>query len=87
MRYTQAINTPTQLPYPQLVSIRFDIERYQDSVSKGIQPKVCGVLAWNQMTPKEAAFRPAFGNVIESRIHTDSIEDVLPFSEQDPGSY
>jgi hypothetical protein len=72
---------PIQLPYQQLVTTRFDVDRYWDSVLDGIQPKVCAVLSWNLKPPKEAGFRPVFGNVIESRIRTESIRDVLALYE------
>jgi hypothetical protein len=72
---------PTQLPYQQLVTTSFDADCYWDCLLDGIQPKVCAVLSWNLKPPKEAAFRPVFGNVIESRICTESIRDVLALYE------
>ncbi len=70
-------NEPGRLPYHQLITAKFDAERYWDSVLDGIQPKVCGVLSWNQAPPEESAFQPIFGNRVESRIRTESIKDVL----------
>jgi hypothetical protein len=70
------------LPYHQLVTARFDEDRYWDSVLDGIQPKACAVLSWHQVPPKRTTFRPVFGNVIESRIQTESIKDVMSLYEQ-----
>jgi hypothetical protein len=72
---------PSQLPYQQLVASSFDADRYWDCVLDGIQPKVCAVLSWNLKPPKEVAFRPVFGNVIESRICTESVSDLLTLYE------
>lgn len=68
-------------PYHQLVTARFDDDRYWNSVLDGIQPKVCAVLSWHQIPPKYADFRPVFGNVVESRIRTESIKDVMALYE------
>lgn len=72
------------LPYQQLLTTRFDVERYWDSVLDGIQPKVCAVLSWNQMPPEDPTFQPVFGNVVESRICTESIKDVMSLYELPP---
>ncbi len=69
--------TQSPLPYPHLVTSRFDADRYWDSVLDGIQPKVRAVLSWNQEPPAEVGYQPMFGNIIESRIRTESIRDVL----------
>jgi hypothetical protein len=66
-----------QWPSQQLVTTGFDIDRYWDCLLNGIQPKVCAVLSWNLKPPEAAAFRPVFGNVIESCICTESMSDVL----------
>jgi hypothetical protein len=71
------VDEPGGLPYHQLITIKFDADRYWDSILDGIQPKVCGVLSWNQAPPEESGFEPIFGNRIESRIRTESIKDVL----------
>jgi hypothetical protein len=70
------------LPYHQLVTARFDADRYWDCILDGIQPKVCAVLSWNLMPPEDPEFQPVFGNVIESRISTDSIKDIMALYEQ-----
>lgn len=69
-------------PYHQLVTTRFDSDRYWESVLDGIQPKVCAVLSWNQKPDKDTEFQPLFGNVVESRIRTESIKDVMALYEQ-----
>jgi hypothetical protein len=74
-------SNPIQLPYQQLVTSSFNADHYWDCVLDGIQPKVCAVLSWNLRPPEVAAFRPVFGNVIESRICTESIKDLLAFYE------
>ena len=82
-------DTPTgqagaRLPYHQLVTARFDEDRYWDSVLDGIQPQACAVLSWHQPPPAHAAFRPVFGNVVESRIRTESIKEIMALYEQPP---
>jgi len=74
--------TPSPLPYQQLVTSRFDADRYWDCVLDGLQPKIRAVLSWNREPPLEAGHQPMFGNVIESRIRTESIRDVLSLYEQ-----
>ncbi len=69
--------TPSQRPFHQLVISRFDADRYWDCVLDGLQPKVRAVLSWNSEPPAEVEYQPMFGNVIESRIRTESIRDVL----------
>jgi hypothetical protein len=69
-------------PYHQLVTTRFDSDRYWESVLDGIQPKVCAVLSWNQKPDNDTEFQPLFGNVVESRIRTESIKDVMALYEQ-----
>lgn len=74
---------PPRPQYHQLVTTRFDADRYWDSVLDGIQPKVCAVLSWNQMPPEDPEFLPVFGNVVESRIRTNSIDDVMALYVQE----
>lgn len=72
------------LPYHQLVAVRFDADRYWESILDGIQPKACAVLSWNQVPPTHITFRPVFGNVIESRIRIESIRDFMALYDQRP---
>jgi hypothetical protein len=69
------------LPHHELVTGRLDADRYWDSVLDGIQPKVRAVLSWNLMPPEDVEFQPAFGNVVESRIRTESIRDITALYE------
>ncbi len=69
------------LPYHQLVTSRFDANRYWECVLDGIQPKVCAVLSWNMMPPEDPDYQPVFGNKVESRITTDSIKDIMALYE------
>jgi hypothetical protein len=66
-----------RLPFHQLITAQFDADRYWESVLNGIQPRVCAVLSWNQVPPKDVTYQPVFGNVVESRIHTESTRDVM----------
>jgi hypothetical protein len=72
------------LPYHQLVTARFNEDRYWDSVLDGIQPKACAVLSWHQQPPEHTTFRPVFGNVIESRICTESFKEIMALYEHPP---
>ncbi|MEJ2694172.1 MAG: hypothetical protein P8166_14310 [Candidatus Thiodiazotropha sp.] len=74
-------------PYHQLVTTRFDSDRYWDCVLDGIQPKVCAVLSWNQRPDKDSEYQPIFGNVVKSRIRTESVKDVMALYEQSRCEY
>jgi hypothetical protein len=70
-----------RLPQHQIITSKFNVDRYWESVMDGIQPKVCAVLSWHLSPPQESDYQPVFGNRVESRIRTESIKDVMSLYE------